>query len=121
MTVIVRDPVDPYNLFAAAKEAVGNPPRWHKMDFGDVRMIQAVSGQEAEASVSVHYPVAGGPWSEDGDPEGYASILFTTSGDARIERLERIAADLGARLADGGLGWLWQIPEAADDSWRTGA
>jgi hypothetical protein len=119
MTVIVRDPVDPYDLFAAAKKAVGDPPRWHEMEFGDVRMIQAASGQGAEASVSVHYPASGGVWSEEGDPEGHAAILFTTSGDARRERLERIAAALGVWLGRCGLDWLWQIQEG-DGSWRAG-
>ena len=114
-TVIVRDPADPRDLFASARRIAGDAPRWNEHDFGDIVMIQAEPGQGAPALVSVHYPAAGGSWHDDDNPEGFAVVLFTTSGfdDAR-DLHERIAGELLAVLAARGLKAAWRHE---DDAW----
>jgi len=115
--VIVRDPVDPYDLFAAARRVVGDPPRWREHDFGAIRMLQADGGQGARAQVAVHFPARGGPYREEGSPDRYAAVTFTSSGFGRLRaRHARLVAGLGALLAAGGLSWMWQYE---DGPWRS--
>ena len=120
--VIVRDPVNPYDLFAAAAKALGDPPR-HELNFGDGRMIQALE-QPKSVRVTVHYPPSGGPWrgyKGENDPEGYATVSFDTSADGdRIALLEFATAALGIWLRQQHVGWLWMNPQDSG-SWETGA
>ncbi len=114
-TVIVRDPADPRGLFDAARRIAGDAPLWHEHDFGDVLILQAESGQGALAQVSVHFPAAGGSWHDDGNPEGFALVLFTTSGpDDLRARHERLAGELLNLLAERGLKAAWRYE---DDPW----
>ncbi len=114
-TVIVRDPADPRCLFDAARRIAGDAPLWHELDFGDVLMLQAESGQGALAQVSVHFPAAGGSWHDDGNPEGFALVMFTTSGfDDLRARHERLAGELLNLLAGRGLKAAWRYE---DDPW----
>jgi hypothetical protein len=117
-TVIVCDPVDPYDLFAAARQVAGNPARWAEHDFGAVRMLQTRGGQGARALVAVHFPARGGRYREDGGPSWYAMVTFTNSGLASAQaRQERLAAALGAHLAGAGLSWIWRYE---DGPWQAG-
>jgi hypothetical protein len=111
-TVIVRDPVDPADLFASARQVVGNPARWNEHSDGVMRWIQAVGGQGAAAQVAVHFPAAGGPWHEEDHPEGYAMVTFTNSGFAgQRARHRRLVEELGMLLAADGLTWVWRYED----------
>ncbi len=117
-TLIVRDPVDPYDLFGAARRVAGEPPLWHEHDFGDMRMLQAEGGQGAEAQVAVHFPAGGGPYREKPNPKGYAAVTFTnTGGNNMADCHERLVSALGEWLAGSGLRWVWRYE---DGPWNTG-
>jgi hypothetical protein len=117
-TVVICDPVDPYDLFAAARRVTGNPPRWRERDFGDLRMLRTVAGQGAAAQVGVHFPARGGLYRAEGTPRGYAVVTFANSGfGSQRERHERLVGAFGELLAAGGLSWTWQYE---DGLWQPG-
>jgi len=122
MLVIVCDPVNPHDLFAAAAKALGDP-RWHELNFGGGRMIQALE-QPKSVRVTVHCPSNGGPWHGwkwESDPDGYATVSFSTAADGdRIALLDFAAAALGIWLRQRHVGWLWMSPQDSG-SWETGA
>ncbi|HET9975660.1 MAG TPA: hypothetical protein VFQ68_46070 [Streptosporangiaceae bacterium] len=112
-TIIVRDPADPYDLFDIARQLAGDVPRWREHDFGAVRMLQTDSGQGAAAQVSVHYAADLSRWNDDDNPEGFAVVLFTTSGgDYPRERHERMAGDLLNCLAARGVRAAWRFEDS---------
>jgi hypothetical protein len=121
MTVIVRDPVDPLALFHAARRIVGDPPRWHRMDCGELQMLQVAGDEGRTAEVAVHYATTGGLWAdpETSDPPGYVHADFADYGDGdRDGRLAHLANELGAWLNGHGLRWMWIL--AGDGVWRSG-
>lgn len=122
MTVVVQDPVDPPALFHAARRIVGDPPRWHHMDCGELQMLQVVGDEDREAEVAVHYATAGGLWAdpETDNPPGYAHVDFADYGDGdRDGRLTRLAGELGAWLSGCGFRWVWVL--AGDGVWHQGS
>ena len=98
-TVIVRDPVDRAGLFDAARRIAGDAPEWNEHDFGDITMLQTAPGSFAE----------------DGNPEGHALVLFTSSGfgDNRAAH-GRLAGELLNWLAARGIKAAWRYE---DDDW----
>src|SRR6185437_8997344 len=111
-TVIVRDPADPYDLFDCARQIAGDAPLWHEHNFGNVRMLQTESGQGAAAQVSLHWSPGAERWHDDDNPDGFALILFTTSGgDDPRERHERMAGYLLNVLAARGLKAAWRYED----------
>jgi len=97
--VVVRDPVDPRELFDTATAAVGASPDGARVyDFGEVHMLRARPGQGAAALVSVHYAADGGPYPRDegtDQPPGHALVSFTTDG---CDREAALAGHSGAYL-----------------------
>ncbi|MGW5384017.1 hypothetical protein [Nocardia sp. NPDC003963] len=124
--VMVQDPVDPYELFAAARSAVGLPgdAAWSLFDIDNIHLLRARSDQGARALVSVHFAPEGGPYpSEDevGEPDGYALVsLSSTAGDSATDRAdhEQIVTVLGQWLSEHGQRWSWQYGE--DEVWVAG-
>ena len=114
--VIVRDPVNPYDLFAAARRVVGDPPRWREHDFGAIRMLQADGGRApGRRSPCISGPGRSVPGGRQ--PDRYAAVTFTSSGFGSLRaRHARLVAGLGALLAAGGLSWMWQYE---DGPWRS--
>lgn len=123
--IVIRDVVDPRALFDAARLAVGNPPGWSLHDqppsFTTVGMYLTDPEQEANAQVSVHFPVAGGLFPVEVDPEayagyphGYAHAGFTVFGP---DGSRRCHLQLMRKLAPWleGLRWSWQFSN--DDHW----
>lgn len=122
MTIIVQDPVDPLALFHTARLIVGDPPRWHHMDCGELQMLQVAGDEDRDAEVAVHYATAGGLWAdpETDNPPSYAHVDFADYGDGdRDRRLARLADGLGTWLNGRGLRWKWIL--AGDGVWHTGA
>ncbi|MER6757596.1 hypothetical protein ABT235_25820 [Micromonospora echinofusca] len=114
-TIVVGDPVDAYELFAAARTVLGLPldGRWHLVDHGRVHMLQTLPDQGAPALASVHFPVTGGrhPGEPDaGVPGGYALLAFTSDG-GDTHRTRRWHRDLtgraGAWLTSRRLTWTY--------------
>jgi hypothetical protein len=125
-SVLVQDPVDAYELAAAAAEAARLPPPsggWHLYDFGAVSTLQADEEPDAAVAVSVEFAGDGGgmPRGEDERrPEGYALVGFITPGsDPAADRLhhQRLAAALGPWLRQRTLRWCWQYD---GEPWDTG-
>jgi len=123
--VVVRDPVDPRELFDTATAAVGASPDGARVyDFGEVHMLRARPGQGAAALVSVHYAADGGPYPRDegtDQPPGHALVSFTTDG---CDREAALAGHSGAVtavagwLAERGARWAAQFE---DEAWTAGA
>jgi hypothetical protein len=123
--VLVQDPVDAYELSAAAADGAGLPPPaagWHLYDLGAVNTLQAEEEPDAAVAVSVHFTAAGGglPSGEDEQrPEGYALVCFATTGsDPVADRLHHqgLAAALGRWLSHRSLRWCWQYD---DEPWAS--
>jgi len=123
--VLVRDPVDAYELSAAAAKAAGLPPPscgWHLYDFGAVNTLQVDEEADAAVAVSVDFSANGGglpPGEDEQRPEGYALVCFVTPGsDPVADRLhhQRLAAALGPWLHQRSLRWCWQYD---DEPWDT--
>jgi hypothetical protein len=125
--VLVQDPVDTFELSAAAAGAAGlSPPAdgWQLYDLGAVNTLQADDEPDAAVAVSVHFAATDGrlPPGEDGRrPEGYALVCFVTRGsDPAADRLDHqgLAAALGLWLRQRSLRWCWQYD---DEPWDTGS
>jgi hypothetical protein len=116
-SVQVQDPVDAYELAAAAAQAAGLPPPaggWHLYDFGAVSTLQTDDEPDAAVAVSVEFAADGDglPRGEDEQrPEGYALVGFVTPGSGTAaDRLhhQHLAAALGPWLRRRTLRWRWQ-------------
>ena len=124
-SVLVQDPVDAYELAAAAARAAGLPPPvggWHLYDIGAVSTLEADEKPDAAVAVSVEFAAGGDglPRGEDEQrPEGYALVCYVTPGnDPAADRLhhQRLAAALGPWLRQRTLRWCWQYD---DELWDT--
>jgi hypothetical protein len=123
--VLVQDPVDAYELSAAAAEGAGLPPPaagWHLYDLGAVNVLRADEDPDAALAVSVHFTAAGErlPYgAEERRPGGYALVCFATSRTGPLAdrpHHERLAAALGLWLSRRSLRWCWQYD---DEPWDT--
>jgi hypothetical protein len=124
--VLVQDPVDPYELSAAAAGAAGLPAPaggWHLYELGAVSTLQADEEPDALVALSVHFPPNGGrlpPAEDEQRPEGYVLACFETpESDPAADRLhhQRLAATLGLWMRQRTLRWCWQYD---DEPWDTG-
>jgi hypothetical protein len=115
-TVMVQNPVNAEDLFAAARRVVH--PRqsltWHLCDYDTIHMLQADTNQGADALVSVHFPPGGGPYPREddpGQPAGYALVMFSRGCQGSTEEdrpsHERLVAGLGDWLTARSLRWSW--------------
>jgi hypothetical protein len=127
-TVVLLDPVDPRELFDAARKAAGNPKNWTLHDgpeYGAVPMYMTHGNPRADARVTVHFPAGGGLYpreQESGAPDGYAHVgfctgAFTNDTDALWRHHAGIVRKLGQWLDDRGIRWAWEFE---DDPWIQG-
>ena len=126
--VVPLDPVDPRELFDAARAAAGNPGNWTLHDgpgFGAVPMYMTHGNPGADATVTVHFPAAGGlyPLEQGSDaPDGYAHVGFGTGAytngtDALWRHHAALVRKLGQWPDSRGIRWAWQFE---DDPWIHG-
>jgi hypothetical protein len=128
--VVVQNPVDANELFAAALAVVRLPVTgkgWRRVDLGDVCILRTEHRQGAAAYVSLQYSPGGGllPVDEDEpEPSGYAIVAFRTGGERSAEsrRLhEGLVAALGQWLTARQLEWSRQYVEDEEENiWVAG-
>ena len=128
-SLITLDPVDPRELFDAARKAAGDPANWTLHDgpeYGGVPMYQTHGNPSANAGVTVHFPAGGGPYPrEQGSdaPDGYAHVGFGTGTfiddmDAMWRHHAGLVRKLGQWLDGRGIRWAWRFE---DDPWICGS
>jgi hypothetical protein len=129
-TIVVLDPVDPYEVSAAAAGAAGLPAPshgWDLVDMGALNILQTDGELAGIDEVSVRFGADGGRIpgeDEQDDPllaEGYALVRFTTAGRAGPAGVdghhEQLIRTLGAWLTGRALRWSWQYD---DGPWVAG-
>lgn len=127
-SVVPLDPVDPVELFDAARKAAGNTQNWALYDgrgFEHVRMYETRGNRRAAAAVTVRFPAAGGlcPRERGSDaPDGYADVGFwdgasASDTDALWRHHADLVRELGRWLDSRGVRWAWEFE---DDPWIRG-
>jgi hypothetical protein len=128
-SVAALDPVDPRELFDAARAAAANQEGWALHDgpeWAGLAMYRTRGNPGAGPVVAVHFPAAGGLYPrerESGGPDCYARAVFGTGAfaddmDAIWRRHAGLVRELGGWLHARGIGWAWSFEE---DPWIYGA
>jgi hypothetical protein len=122
-TIVIQDPVDAWEMSAAAAQAAGLPAPahgWDLLDLGALNILRMDGGSGGVAEVSVHFAADGGPIADTDQhdplqPEGYALVCVTMAarGDPAEDRArhEQLIQALGLWLAGRVLGWAWQYDD----------